>query len=262
MITETRNYAPLQEPSMYVSYHTSGYVNYHRLTFAPMYMEPLSEVTKLNPFFILSFQTLSAFSPLVKDAKMDPGRDHILDITAMLGHRIDILFSIGPGDFSPKSTSQQLVLNYGSLFCLIIEIINDETTFQFYKAYEPEDCVKFRPHLDMFSELPYTKNEAVLKYAHKLFKNDDVVILPPNKEGIFKVYFVVEMRRPPWIRIEFTNPSLEIKVGKRSTIELQFEIYDRGKNQWLKTAEGVQITGLSLDAEIYDDESVPPAGFV
>lgn len=261
IIRETKSYTPFKDPSMYISYHTSGYVNYHRLTFDPMYMEPLSEVTKLNPFFILSFQELSAFSPFADGIEPAMNEPYI-DIRELLGHRIDIVFSIGPGDFLPNSSSLQLVLNYNSLFCLIVEVLNDENTFQFSKIYEPQDCVKFRPHLDMFTKLPYTKNEAILKYVHKLFCNENVVILPPSKEGFFKMYFTVEMRRPPWIKIEFSNPNLEINIRKRTTIELQFEIYDRAKNQWLKSAKDVQITNLLLDANIYEDESIPPDGLI
>ena len=87
----------------------------------------------------------------------------------------------------------------------------------------------------MFSKPPYTKNEAKLKYMHKLYSNKDIVVLPPNKEGIFKAYFTVEMRRPPWVRIEFSNPNLEINIIQRSTIELHFKIYDKAKNEWLKS---------------------------
>jgi hypothetical protein len=177
--------------------------------------------------------------------------------------RCDILFSIASSIKQPFEENATIIsLDYGGIFRLMLEVVDDEQSFCFYKLYCPEDCVKIRPHTDIFSEKILTKNEAYLKYQHLIYKNTSLIILAPNFEGVFKIIFSVEMRKAPWIKIEFTNENYEIRNIRREQIKLSFKIFDNKSHQYIKSAEKIQISNVILDAEFYDDESIPPPGFI
>lgn len=244
------------EKQYYVSYHTSGKVNYHKMTFQSAFMEPLYDVHEANPFFIYSFiyPEIAFKNP---DNKTRTNAVSI-DISDFSSKRIDIVLSVCPAAFQPKH-SNSFVISY-PLYSLCVEIVDDETSFNFAQVYQETDCVKFRPHLDKFLEQPTTKENAFLAYSHALYQTKEAIVFPPNGEGVLKIIFAVEMRIPPWLHFEFQNPDFCVKAEdiKRNTTQLTFKIFDRKRNQYIKKAENIQITRLWLDAEIYDDDSIAP----
>ena len=161
-----------------------------------------------------------------------------------------------PADFQLKH-SNSFVISY-PLYSLCVEIVDDETSFNFAPVYQETDCVKFRPHLDKFSEQPTTKENAFLAYSHALYQTKEAIVFPPNGEGVLKIIFAVEMRIPPWLHIEFANPELSAEVITRKTTHLTFKVFDRKHNQYIKKVEHIQISKLWLDAEVYEDDTIPP----
>lgn len=156
----------------YISYHTSGRVNYHGMTFQPAFMEPLYEVHSKNSFFIYSFvYPEMAFRSC--DNKTHTSAVYV-DISSLIEQRINIVLSICPPDYDPKHINS-FVIKY-PLYGLCVELIEDNVSFNFSQIYRETDCVKFRPHLDQFLEQSVTKEHAFLLYnpINKKFTYDIV----------------------------------------------------------------------------------------
>lgn len=183
-----------------------------------------------------------------------------VDISNLGEKRINIVLSVEPAGFQPKH-SNSFVISY-PLYSLCIEMVDDAASFNFSQIYQETDCVKIRPHLDKFSEQRVTKEVAFLGYTHAIYQTNELIVLPPNGEGILKIIFTVEMRIPPWLYVEFSNPDFSAKVVTRKTTHLTFKIFDKRHNQYIKNANDIQITQLILDANIYEDDSIPPSGCI
>ena len=242
----------------YITYHTSGRVNYHGMTFQSAFMEPLYDVYSKNIFFIYSF----VYPEIAFKNCDNKTRSNAIsiDITNLTERRINIILSICPSDYSPEYINS-FVIQY-QLYGLCVEIVDDNTSFNFSRLYEKIDCVKFRPHLDKFSEQCVTKEHAFLSYNHVLYQTNEAIVFPPNGEGILKIIFSVEMRIPPWLYIEFADPDFSAEVVTRKTTHLTFKVKDKKHNQYIKRAEDIKITQLILDANIYEDDSVAPPGCI
>lgn len=262
-ILESKAREESEENVTYITYHSTGQINYHRMSFEPMYMESLSQITQLNLFFILSFQTMDAFNIINDISAINTPNCCVCDISQLNEGRYNILFSIAPTIKQPLEENATIIsLNYGDVFRLMIEFIDDKQSFCFSKLYCPEDCVKLRPHIDLFSERALTKNEAYLKYQHRIYQNNSLIILAPNSEGILKIIFDVEMRKAPWVKIDFTDKNYEARDIQRNQTKLSFKVFDNKSKRYIKSTEKIQISNVILDAEIYDDESIPPVGFI
>lgn len=144
----------------------------------------------------------------------------------------------------------------------MLEFIRDKDIFCFSDHYEPCNCVKLQIYNSLFSELQYTKGQAQLKYLQKICNTNDIIITAPNSEGIIKLFFSVEMRRRPFVKIEFINPNQRIDRISKETYCLQFKVFDERKHCHVKNAEEIQIKSVILDAEIYDNEKTPPEGWL
>ena len=70
------------------------------------------------------------------------------------------------------------------------------------------------------------------------------------------------MRRRPFVKIDFVNSSQKIHIISKETYCLKFKVFDERKNAYVKKAEEIQIKGITLDAEIYDNEETPPDGWL
>lgn len=254
----------LKDEITYISYHTSGQVNYHRMSFSPIHLEPLFNITQINPFFILTFQELCCFQRVTeKELQKSKGKHIICDISSMIDNRLDMILSIAPLESQfEESHSVILSVNYAPLFRLMIEFVNDKDTFCFADQYEPSDCAKIQIHNGLFSEPQFTKGQACLKYLQKIYSHEDIIILSPNAEGIINLFFSVEMRRRPFVKIDFVNSSQKIHIISKETYCLKFKVFDERKNAYVKKAEEIQIKGITLDAEIYDNEETPPDGWL
>lgn len=247
----------------YVTYHTTGQVNYHNMSFSPMYMEPLYSITRNNPFFILSFYASELCKKENEIGRSDNGNKVVFDVTETAEIRMDLILSIAPCEAQVQENEANFIsLSYDSIFRVKLEVVRDEGTFNFGKVFERGDCVKMKPNVDLFSERTSTPSTAYIKYYHRLYETDSLIVLAPNGEGVIKVVFCVEMRRPPWIKILFENNDFEAVLVEKSTVEIKLKVFCRTRKAYVKTSEEIKIVGVELDAEIYDDESTVPAGFM
>lgn len=240
----------------YISYHTSGYINYHGMNFEPSYMQPLYKITEMNPFFIYSFQ-LSKYA-FRQPCERKIANPIIIDISKLNNKRIDIVLSICPPKEQLKNTNS-LLISY-PLYGLYIEILEDCATLNLGSIYSEQDCVKIRPHLNKYSVPVVSKNQAFLAYNQAIYKTKQCIVLPPNGEGVLEIIFSTEMRIPPWVDISFYNPDFSIEIVKRTTVNLKFKVFNKKKNRYIKNKEEILIKKLALIADICDDDSIPPPG--
>lgn len=248
------------ENNTYITYHTTGQVNYHNMSFSPMYMEPLYNVERVNPFFIMSFCMMDKFTMVDEKTEI---KGVILDITEQCKRRKNVIVSIAPCSEQPYENKQSSIsFAYGDMFRIILEFLDDEYSFGFSKIYEVEDCVKIQPNTGLFEKTIDSKNQAFIKYQQKLYQTNEAIILPPNGEGILQVIFTVEMRRKPWIKICFSNKDYEARLVEKNEATVKFKVFDRKKNRFIKRAEEIRIVEMIMDAEIYEDELTVPNGYL
>lgn len=246
------------EKQCYISYHTSGKVNYHKMAFQSAFMEPLYNVREANHFFVYSFvHPEIAFKNSIEKVSSNAIN---VDISDFMESRINIMLSVEPADIQPKHNNS-FVISY-PLYSLCVEIMDDADSFNFAQIYKENECVKIRPRLDKYSEQHVTKEKAFLEYNHAIYQTKELIVLPPNGEGILKVIFTNEMRIPPWICVEFLNPNFKAEILTRKTTHMTFKVFDKKRSQYIKKADDIQITQVILDAEIYEDDSVPPPGCI
>ena len=242
----------------YITYHTSGCINYHKMTFQSAFMEPLYDVHEVNTFFMYTFAYIE------KAFRFSDEKQHkntiCIDISKFGRKRMDIVLSICPEKYcSPCANC--LMISFG-LYKLCIEILPDSEIFHFSDIYDDEQCVKIRPQLDKFAEQKVTKELAFLEYHNALYQTEEAIVFPPNGEGHIKIIFCVEMRIPPRLYIKFDNPDFEARLVKKETTHLVFQVFDKRHNRFVKKAEDIKITELNLDAEIYDENFGPPLGYI
>lgn len=250
----------LDNHNVYITYHTTGRVNYHGMSFSPNYMQPLVSLTKVNPFFLLSVASLDCFTPV--DTSNRARSNMTIDLSACAETRINMILSVTPLDFQPTENCANIILvKYDQLYQVMIEFVDDAHSFHFGSLYEPLDCVKMKFHNSFFEEQLMPVGEACIKYMQKLYQTNDVIITPPNGEGILSMYYVCEMRRAPFIKIEFANKNHVIKLISKTDHSAKFKVFDTKRNTIIKKAENIQITNAILDAEIYPDETTPPDGW-
>lgn len=246
----------------YISYHTTGQVNYHRMSFESNFLEPLYDVKQANPFFILSFEEMCNFKEAMAD-EIQSSHGIEYDLSSFGEARVNVIFSIIPcSDEISSQFANTLSVNYDPMYRLMIQFVNDTDTFGFSKLYDPGDCVRLRIHNDLFSELPTSRGQALINYVKKLYQTDEIVLTAPNGEGVLNLYFTVEMRRRPFVKIDFANKDYCVEITSKEAYRLKFKVFDNKRKCYVKKAEEIQISEIILDAEIYDDEINPPAGFM
>ncbi len=246
----------------YISYHTTGQVNYHRMSFESNFLEPLYDVKQANPFFILSFEEMCNFKEAMAD-EIQSSHGIEYDLSSFGEARVNVIFSIIPcSDEISSQFANTLSVNYDPMYRLMIQFVNDTDTFGFSKLYDPGDCVRLRIHNDLFSELPTSRGQALINYVKKLYQTDEIVLTAPNGEGVLNLYFTVEMRRRPFVKIDFANKDYCVEITSKEAYRLKFKVFDNKRKCYVKKAEEIQISEIILDAEIYDDEINPPVGFM
>ena len=94
----------------YITYHTSGCINYHKMTFQSAFMEPLYDVHEVNTFFMYTFAYIE------KAFRFSDEKQHkntiCIDISKFGRKRMDIVLSICPEKYcSPCANC--LMISFG-----------------------------------------------------------------------------------------------------------------------------------------------------
>ena len=243
-----------------VSYHTTGTVNYHGLERNTIYLEELTNITRENTFFMISIPSISS---LDKESEPLNSQSQVIPIENISDQRINIYLSILPPKLSePEKIDGLLMACDFQLATFVVVGDYDGRTFNFGEQV-PERTFLFQsPHEGHYSSPALSENDAFLRYKKIIYQTDEAIILEPNGEGALRMIFIVEMRIPPFVKVEFENSDHIIKSVRRSKVDIWFEVYDSRKKAYVKKAEEIAIKSTFLDARFYDDDEVPPEGFI
>ena len=244
-----------------ISYHTSGMIKYHGLERNVIFQEPLTNVTLINTYFMYSIPSLSS---LDEKKGLENSLLNLIDIEEVFDKRLNFYFSIFPPEFVEFEKMSNVFFNVKvlDLFSFVVTFEIDEQIFNFGSTVPESTFLFFSPRDGVLQKQALSKSEAYLKFQQKIYETDELIVFPPNGEGVFKMLYAVEMRIPPMVKIEFSNESYEIRDVAKTTVKTTFKIYDNKKSRYIKNAHDVQITAISLDAEIYPDDYVFPKGYI
>lgn len=94
-VVKESSYPEKQINDPYVTYHTSGRVNYHGFTFKEQFFTPLDRIQQPQFFFMVSFCKMDSFQAIAP-ADCTSKASIIIDISEFDGRRCDFLFAIVP----------------------------------------------------------------------------------------------------------------------------------------------------------------------
>lgn len=223
-----------------VSYHASGFINYHNLQNKGIYGEPIFEITKPFCFFSYSVPSIKKLDIYNKPVSEN---DTVLELLGASDNRLNFDCVIAPWDFlNPEIPS--LSIRYERLFSFSVLIhtipilVLPELNHYFHYLTPP---------IGIYNESSFNKETALLNFHQKINNTQNLIIYSPNKEGVYRIIFSAPMRIPPEVRIEFEEDGLQAEILELSYTNLKFKVKDKF-GQTLKSE--VKIRGIELNAEL------------
>jgi hypothetical protein len=234
-----------------ISYHSSGLVIYHGMQFPSANFDPVTRVKGHNWFFLYSIPALYKWCEGGRDEARD--KDVVIDLSAVMNERIDFAFIVVP-ILNNSENENQILLNFGNLFCLQIEAIIDRTTLNFGSIYMNDEFVKIKPTNSKYPCVQCNQDQAYISFHRAINKKIDsdnaAIIYEPNStKGFFEIIFSVPMRDVPKVKIGFSDPALEACDMTVDNYRLRFHLHHI-KYGNLKTLGSASITLLELDADL------------
>lgn len=263
-ITEQRSTEPAEsnrEEQTRITYHTTGQVNYHNSSHASIFLEPLHHISTISCFYILSMPDFNSFNNRYNHAKRIKRNNCILDVSQLKDQRINWEFYIAPSDVEVDENSL-VKINFSHVFSILIVPNIDRNSLNFGSIYNNSEFVRIAPSSGLYSSLPSTISDAKLKYMHVLYRAEGLMIFGPGLDGTIALYFTVEMRIPPLVKIELENPNQYVNLIEKSKIHIVFKIINKITMLPVTDAKDIIITNLILDAEIYTENDIIPGGYI
>ncbi|MCR0570996.1 hypothetical protein MKC54_20290 [[Clostridium] innocuum] len=226
------------------SIHTSGRINYEGVkSKQTIFIEPISNITRENYIFGIYIPNFNKLETVLNISAED-----IVIQNELFEHMI-LSFVISPIELFFEN-----VLNLKILDNAYLRISFDSCNIT------NDDILFFTPHNSPFQSQCIDKYEAEKNYRNKLFKTNQMIILPPNEQGFILVHFSNVMARTPFLHVEFENSNqyIDIKTLSGNKTKIMFKIKDRKKgNQYVIDSNDIVIKSAALDAEIYDSGFIP-----
>lgn len=225
-----------------ISYHTTGRVNYHGLFTddSPSFFEPLVDITEENFISAISIPNiikLDEYQGDFEETAIISLKDEELD-------RFTIGISIAPSNSMPESNV--VILNFKGNISYDIRLFPSQNPV----APTADHFVYVKPN-SMHDGQLIGRFAAELAYIQGEGSIHEMIVHGPNGEGVYTLYFAVEMRCAPKIEIALVNRKDEVRIVDNSKPhKLKFKILtsngfvkDRDLRPFIKT--------IILDAEIY-----------
>ncbi len=223
-----------------VSYHASGFINFHNLRNQGVYGEPIFKITKPFGFFSYSVPSIEKLDIYKKTVSEN---DIVLEIPEALVGRVNFDCVIAPWDFV-NSTTQGIGIRYEGLFSFSVFV----HTNPLLTLSELDNHFHYlTPLAGIYSESAFNKETALLNFHQKIHNTRNLIIYSPNKEGFYRIIFSVPMRIPPEVHIEFEENGLYAEILELSYTNLKFKVKDRF-GQTIKNE--VKIKSIELSAEL------------
>jgi hypothetical protein len=228
------------------SYHVSGRVNYRPVVSKPpLFFEPLFDVKQHNHFFFVSVPRASRLDETRQEGPRSSQKaSAVLELPANV-ERFTVGFAISPVVSDGRDLGAHVRVAYDtfSLFLYamdapmrIPEIMRDHFVYG-------------APGKGTLSTQAHGKLEAELAY-HQKRVGREMIIYPPDGQGIYTLYTIVVMRVAPKATIKFRDPTLfaEVQAGSKAN-KVRFRV--RGAGGYIKDKDlRSLIESIELSSEI------------
>ena len=231
-----------------VVYHSTGQVIYEpTVSSPPRFFEPLAFVERQNFFFVVSIPRVDRLAVV---AKVAPDTEQIRQVTIPIPDddfgRVTFGFLIAPLDEEANKLGAYVRLGYDTFALFIAQAQLPEKVAQglenhfFYVA----------PVAGMTDSQVCGQLEAELAYHQARTGVSDVIVYPPDGEGVYTLYPSVVMRAEPRLKIEFSEPGLEVEKAEGSRANrIRFRI--RKPGGYVKDTDlRPLIRSIELDSEL------------
>lgn len=224
-----------------ISYHTSGHVRYHDFGGrGSLFFEPLVAVSGRNAFGIVSVPCLSRLD--VND--VSPAFAE-LDLAALARGRVTFAMLVtsleDPLDGVPALVrlgfrTSALVIS----FCQLPVQLAPEVS---------EHFILSRPLAGIFENQKIGRLEAELAF-HQFDRGREIIVYPPNAEGVYNLYPSVVMRCVPQLKVTFTDSRYSAEqLGRSRPNRVKFRV--RGPGGYVKSNDlRPLISSIELHAEL------------
>ena len=221
-----------------ISYHASGLIRFHNLSNSGIYAEPIFNITK--PFAFIRY-SVPSIEKLDLFSKAPSVEDVILNIPDHNNGRINFDYAVAPWNFV---SADSISIRYGNLFSFNISLNTEEYSMP---SALNEAFQYLTPERGLYSHTAFDRDTALLHFHQKINQTKELIIYPPNGEGVYTIIFSVPMRIAPDVKIEFIQSEYQSEVLVVSYTHLKYRVKDSSGNI-VKTE--VQIARIELDAEL------------
>lgn len=225
-----------------ISYHSSGLIRYKHTSNTSICAEPLLRITREFCFGSLSVPDVSLLDP----HEDEPGsRDAVFQLPSQMRGRVQFDLVVCPLD-KPRVDHGLLACNvlFEDLFSLNVVVSDSPLSV----PDEVKDAFVFlSPSRGLFEEPPLDRDCALVHFHQKITDSNEVIVYPPNEEGVYRAVFAVPMRIAPSVSAEFRAEGLSMEVLQTTRAYVRFQVR-RADGAVLKQPVGFR--SLTFDAEL------------
>jgi hypothetical protein len=221
-----------------ISYHTTGRVNFHGHSGAPIFCEPIFAITSEQPLCVISIPSVEKL--LTKD--IVEASDFVLDVGPEAEGRISFSIRIAPNLFVPKDSG--IAIEYASWFKILIGIVPLLSSIP--EGFD-DHFVSIATQAGPYASQVLSVANATIAFHQKAQGTvGQVAYFEPN-EGVYRLIFTVEKRGVPKVTIQFVDSSIQAEIVAVSTYQLKFRA--KGPAGYVKR-ETLPIHGIALDSRL------------
>lgn len=223
-----------------VTYHPSGRVNFHHITGASVFMEPIFQVTRpeaLINFSIPDTGRLDSVEKLGTD-------DAVIDVP---GGRLSFAVAIAPWDTPPTRYGMLWAWTWRPLFSLWL--LAAPPPPQAILDVQPQHFHYLPRQIGLFQHQFVSKDEALVRFHQSLNGTESDILYYPDGEGICRMVFVVPMRGVPCVEINLRDQNLTAEITKVTTTEIRYRVWDKQRRP-VRDARAVDVIHYIRDAEL------------
>jgi hypothetical protein len=205
-----------------ISYHTSGRINYKKRKSHFIINEPLYFISKSVVFAVYSIPQIEKLDVLDDTIR---NNDYVVEFDANSHSRLNFSVIIAP--WNEIIPSSHIAIRYSNFFSLNI-IVDNQSHFVSDKL--KDTFILLSPEKGLFKSPLHDKDTGLILFHQKINNRREVVIYSPNKEGIWKIIFVVPMCFPPKISISFVDNTYSIEILTETKAFASFKVRDKYGN--------------------------------
>lgn len=223
-----------------MTYHPSGQINFHHLSAPPIFMEPLSGITRTEPLIDISI-------PNVKSLDQTPKIKNDAAVLDVASGRLTFTVQIAKWDAPETGLPVLWAWTWRPLFSL--RVLAAQTLPEQILDTLPEHFHYIARRQGLFADLQLSEEDAKVAFHKALNETEGDVLYPPDGEGNCRIVFVVPMRVAPEVEIGFRDPALTAEITEVTTTEIRYRVRD-GKKQLVRDMRAIDIIHHVRSAEL------------